>query len=526
MNATATQTSFAGPHWLTGTKARVQEPKRTQPSGFAVRPVVLIVDDTPAHLLAFEGMLRREDVEIVTADSGQAALEILLQRDVAVAIIDVEMPEIDGFELATMMRGVQKTRYVPIIFVTAGAPDEAQIFKGYDVGAVSYLFKPVVEHVLRAKVDAFVEHEKHRQELREADRMREMFIAVLGHDLRNPLGGILMSAELIEPRLDGDDSNDAIAQRIRLGCGRISRMVEQLLDATRLRRDGNVELLPEPADLRALADQILDEFEGGAGRVRLEVFGDTVGTWDVGRVLQVLCNIIGNAFKHSPPGSPVLVCIDGSSEGTLSLRVHNGGDPILEEQRRFLFEPFRRASLPQRGDDGLGLGLYIAKRLVDAHGGVLSFTSTAQGGTCFTATLPRHLQADKKSAPKIARAAVADVRAPRTILVVEDDSAYRLALRDLLQRRGYRVLSTGNPSQAIEAAAAHTGQIDLLLSDVHLPDMGGETLAERLRMTHPSLRVVFMSGLANPPAAPTALIQKPIDSGDLARVLQDALGGP
>jgi signal transduction histidine kinase len=488
--------------------------------------VVLIVDDIPANLLALEGMLRREDIEIVTARSGQAALETLLEQDVAVAIIDVQMPEMDGFELATLMRGVVKTRYVPIIFVTAGSRDEARVFRGYEVGAVDYLFKPVDEQVLRGKVDVFVTLEKHRQELREADRMRAMFIAVLGHDLRNPLGGILMSAQLIERRSDGDDSNDAIVQRIRSNGERMRRMIEQLLDATRFRKDGSVALEPEPADLGALTDQVLGELEGTAGRFRLEVVGNAAGTWDVDRMLQVLSNLIGNAASHSPSESQILVCIDGSSENTLSLRVHNGGSPIPEELHPFLFEPFRRASLHRRGEDGLGLGLYITKQLVDAHGGALSFTSTEQTGTCFTVTLPRHLHAQgTTTTPTIARAAIEDVGAQRTILLVEDEPASRLALSALLQSQGYRVLETAKPSQAIAAAAEYTGQIDLLLSDVRLPEMGGEALAERLRSTHPSMRVIFMSGLPDPPAGATAFVQKPIDFDALARVLEGALSG-
>lgn len=526
MNTDAEQRDFTSRPPMTATSAGSQEPNRNQRGGAAQRPVVLIVDDIPANLLALEGMLRREDIEIVTAGSGQAALEILLEQDVAVAIIDVQMPEMDGFELATLMRGVVKTRYVPIIFVTAGSRDEARVFRGYDVGAVDYLFKPIDEQVLRGKIDVFVALEKHRQELREADRMREMFIAVLGHDLRNPLGGILMSAQLIKRRSDGDDPNEVIVQRIRRNGERMRRMIEQLLDVTRFRKDGSVALEPEPADLRALTDQILSEFEGTAGRIRLEVVGNTAGTWDVGRVLQVLSNLIGNAVRHSPSESPILVSIDGNSENTLSLRVHNGGSPIPEELLPILFEPFRRASLHQRGEEGLGLGLYITKQLVDAHGGALSFTSAERTGTCFTVTLPRHLHVNgTNTTPAIARAAIEDARAQRTILLVEDEPAARLVLGDLLQDQGYRVLVTATPSQAIEAVAAHTGQIDLLLSDVRLPEMGGETLAERLRSTQPGMRVIFMSGLPDPPAGATVFVQKPIDFDDLARVVEDALSG-
>jgi CheY-like chemotaxis protein len=141
--------------------------------GHSRRPLVLLVDDVANNLLALEGLLTRDDIDIRTASSGQAALEILLEEDVAVAIIDVQMPGMDGFELASLMRGVEKTSYVPIIFVTAGSRGMVGVFTGYEIGAVDYLTKPIDEQALRGKVDVFVSLEKHRQALREMDRMRE-----------------------------------------------------------------------------------------------------------------------------------------------------------------------------------------------------------------------------------------------------------------------------------------------------------------------------------------------------------------
>jgi len=183
--------------------------------------VVLIVDDVADNLLAFEGMLRRDDVEIVTALSGRAAPDILLERNVAVAIIDVQMPEMDGFEVAALMRGVEKTRCVPIIFVTAGAREPSRMFKGYEVGAVDYLWKPIDAQVLRSKVDVFVTREKQRQQLLRVDRMRELFIGILGHDLRNPLQSIL-SAERALSRMQNDDAKPKLLETIHHSCARMA----------------------------------------------------------------------------------------------------------------------------------------------------------------------------------------------------------------------------------------------------------------------------------------------------------------
>src|SRR5665213_922504 len=161
----------------------------------------LLVDDLGENLLALSKLVERDDVEVLSAHSGVEALEILLAHEVALALIDVQMPGMDGFELAELMRGSERTRAIPIIFVTAGIGDQSRVFKGYEAGAVDFLYKPVEPRVLRNKVDVFFELNRQRQQLSrdlvertETLRLHEMFTAVLGHDLRNPLSGIMMMA--------------------------------------------------------------------------------------------------------------------------------------------------------------------------------------------------------------------------------------------------------------------------------------------------------------------------------------------
>ena len=492
------------------------------------RPAVLIVDDVHANLVALEAMLRRDDIEIITASSGAAALEILLVRRVAVAIIDVQMPEMDGFELASLIHGVERTRNVPIIFVTAGSHDSARIARGYSTGAVDYLFKPIDELVLRGKVDVFVMLEKSRQRLEEADRMRETFIAVLGHDLRNPLGGMMMNAQLLQRCEDPGDATEHIQRIIHSG-NRMSRMIEQLLDATRFRKDGRVSLVPTAADLHDLAGQIASEFEQSSDRVRLEVVGDTRGSWDTDRIEQVLSNLVGNAISHSPSGACVRVHVDGEQEDTVRVQIHNEGPPIPQHLRATLFEPFRRFELVPRKRQGLGLGLYITQQLVHAHGGVISFESSAESGTCFSVYLPRHVRPTQPSDSQLPQTeSAADVGAPNdvegaTILLVEDNDVARMSLEELLQDSGYRVIASGCPENALALAKDHGGAIDVLLSDIRLPKLSGQQLAQQLRQARPDMRVVFMSGLSEAPTEDAAFIQKPLDLNVLIETLQNVL---
>src|ERR1041385_7218007 len=135
---------------------------------------LLIVDDVAENLVALEALLRRDGVQTLCARSGAEALELLLAHEVAIAVIDVQMPEMDGFELAELMRGAERTKRVPIIFITAGTRDPQRVFKGYDTGAVDFLFKPVDPHILHTKVNVFLELARQRQELASALRLNEM----------------------------------------------------------------------------------------------------------------------------------------------------------------------------------------------------------------------------------------------------------------------------------------------------------------------------------------------------------------
>ena len=349
-------------------------------------PVVLVVDDFAENLLALEGMLRRDDVEIVTALSGRAALDILLERNVAVAIIDVQMPEMDGFELAMLMRGVEKTRCVPIVLVTAGSREPSRMFKGYEIGAVDYLWKPIDARVLRSKVDVFVTLERQRQQLLQVDRTREMFIGVLGHDLRNPLQSILL-AERVLSHSQSDDAKRKSLETIRMSGARMARMIEQILELTRIRFGGGLALSPTTADFRNIIDQVVGEFPEQGNSISVNIVGDSRGAWDIDRLLQVLSNLVGNALEHSPSGMEVRIRVDGTRDDVLEFEVHNGGEGVASELRDVLFEPFRSRDRSR----GLGLGLFICKQVVMAHGGTIGFELSGDLGTCFRTSLPRYI---------------------------------------------------------------------------------------------------------------------------------------
>jgi signal transduction histidine kinase len=356
----------------------------------------LLVDDLEENLLALSALLRRQDVEILTARSGSEALELLLVHDVALALLDVQMPEMDGFELAELMRGSERTRQVPIIFVTAGTRDQHRVFKGYESGAVDFLFKPIEPHILQNKADVFFQLHRNKlrlaQELREKTetlRLNEMLTAVLSHDLRSPLNAVMTSALLIQRRSTEEPVKET-AGRILSSGKRMSRMIEDMLDMARARLAGGIPLKREPADLGALIDRVLSEVKAAYPEQKIEVgqAGDLGGNWDGERLAQVASNLFGNALQHGEPTGVVRVTVDGARPDAVVIKVENSGT-IPPELLPQLFDPFRGARRQTGRTEGLGLGLYIVQQIVLAHGGSVDVQSGNDNRTAFVVRIPR-----------------------------------------------------------------------------------------------------------------------------------------
>lgn len=356
----------------------------------------LLVDDLEDNLVALAALLRREDVEILTARSGAQALELMLVHDVALALLDVHMPDMDGFELAELIRGTERTRHVPLIFITAGVRDQGRMFKGYETGAVDFLYKPVDPHVLLNKAEVFFQ--LHRQKLQLAEdlrertetlRLNEMFVAILGHDLRNPINAILMSANLIE-RLSGNEDVRKASTRITSSGKRMSRMLEDVLDLARARLAGGLQIRPEDSDLGPVVRRVVQEHQLAfpASRIELQLRGDLAGCWDVDRLAQVISNLASNAQQHGQAGEPIVIEVDGSHPDTVSFSVTNAGT-IAPEVLPHIFDPFRGGQQQRGRGDGLGLGLYIVEHIVKSHHGRIEVQSGDDARTTFRVQIPR-----------------------------------------------------------------------------------------------------------------------------------------
>ena len=363
----------------------------------------LLVDDVPENLIALEALLQRDGLEILKAQSGPEALELLLTHsDVALALLDVQMPEMSGFELAELIRGSERTRHIPLIFITAGSREHNWQFRGYESGAVDFLYKPIDPHMLINKANVFFELQRRKQaqarELEErtaALRVNEMFTAVLSHDLRTPLMSISAAATVLKRQPD-TDRVAVLADRVLSSSQRMGRMIEDLLDVTRIRHAGGLALQLGRADMQSIVQRTLDEVQTSFPDRNIEsvLQGDMAGVWDSERLCQVATNIVGNAIHHGAPDQPVRVAVDGTQASVVTVAVSNGGT-IAPELLPHLFDPFRGRDRAPGRHQGLGLWLFISHQVVRANG-VRIDVHSEDGTTLLLVELPRVSPAAEK----------------------------------------------------------------------------------------------------------------------------------
>jgi signal transduction histidine kinase len=345
---------------------------------------ILVVDDSAADRLALTAVLAPLDREVVPASSGEEALKHMLATEFAVVLLDVKMEGIDGFETAGLMRSIRRTRATPIIFVTAFDKCLAEASRAYELGAFDYINKPFDADIVRHKVAGFVRLYEQEEQLRQQD----VYIGVLGHDLRNPLNAIMMAAQTLQSRKSITDEDRLTVERIARAAERMDALIGDILDFTRAKLAGGIPLTRQRTALDEVSKQVVEELQvtHSDRPLIVDVAGDVVGEWDAGRVGQAISNLIDNALQHCTSG-PVHVRVDGTAADVVRIEVSNRGCIASEIVPR-LFEPFRRG---EGNSAGLGLGLYIVREIARAHDGRIDVaTDCARDETTFTIELPRH----------------------------------------------------------------------------------------------------------------------------------------
>lgn len=377
----------------------------SQESGTLAAPLitkVLMVDDRKENLLALEFLLQSEHTQIFKAYSGRDALELLLEHRFALALLDVQMPEINGFELAELMRGSELTKEIPIIFVTAGAIDAKHTFRGYEAGAVDFLYKPLDPRIVKSKVEVFLRMEEQRlqiqtqmAQLQTAIKAREDFLSIASHELRTPLTSLSLQLQLARRSIKLEEgiipAPEKIVKTLELASRQVSklaRLTDDLLDISRIHA-GKLSVIKANVDLAALVREVIErlrpQLDQAGCSLGLELTEPMIVPCEAFRFEQVLTNLISNVIKYAP-GTPITVKLQRANNHAV-LTVSDRGHGIPEDKLETIFDRFERVDAPI-GVSGLGLGLYIVKQIMIAHGGDIHATSTVGQGTTFTGTLP------------------------------------------------------------------------------------------------------------------------------------------
>lgn len=351
-------------------------------------------------------------------------------------------------------------------------------------------------------------------ELERAVRFSELFVGILGHDLRNPLSGIMTAAGLALSRAESERVSKPLG-RILSSAGRMSRMIDQILEFTRVRLGRGLPLERKELDLAEITRQVLDELKGQADDADLhfELRGNPRGNWDGDRLAQLVSNLAGNAVQHRLPSTPVHVTLDGERSDMVTITVENQGT-IPPEILPTIFEPLRGGE-PRKleGASGLGLGLYISQQIAVAHGGAIHVVSDPKEGTRFSVELPR---SPLDEAAVVFGEGTEDVPAVKAtqkkILIVEDDIDIRETLRDVLEDHGYRVECAGNGLEALDTLKRSEPPAAIVL-DLIMPVMTGNELYETMQGDPDLASIPVIVSTSDPSRAPSGvlLMKKPVN---------------
>ena len=521
------------------------------------RARILIVDDLPEKLLVYSTLLEDVDAEIVQARSGTEALKRVLEGSFAVILLDVNMPDIDGLETATLIRGHRNGRHTPIIFITAYA-DEMQTARGYALGAVDYILSPIVAPVLRTKVQVFVDLYKanaalalsnqeletrvkeRTAELEQLSRLKDEFLATMSHELRTPLNAIFGWVTLLRTgRLD-EPTQERALETIERNARAQKRLIEDLLDVSRI-VTGKVALEILPVDPRRVVEAALETMQPAAQAKGVTVVplldtGAATVRGDFARLQQIVCNLLSNAIKFTPSGGQVDVCL-AHRNGEAEISVNDSGQGIKPEFLPLVFDRFRQedGSISRR-HGGLGLGLAIVRHLVELHAGSVEAFSEGEGkGSRFVVRLPTRLGFAKSGAGEetatvpVTSSMLAGVR----LLVVDDEPGARELIANVLQGYGAEVCLAESGQAALTKLFEQRPHV--LVADLGMPGMDGYALIEQVRALDPDFGgqtpAIAVTGYASPLDRLRALqagyqnhVAKPVEPHELAIVIASLTG--
>lgn len=518
---------------------------------------ILLVDDQPARLLAYRVILGSLNENLVEASSGTEALALLMTREFALILLDVNMPDMDGFEAASLIHQHPRFEKTPIIFVTAINVSDMDRIRGYTLGAVDYVMVPIIPEILRSKVTVLAElyrkrrdlelanahlaaaneslrieksrelevlneslrlaniqlehrnlqlqregaeRERAQQRLIEQDRRKDEFLAMLAHELRNPIASLANAINVFKL---GAVRIDPLHEAMQRQLGLLVRLIDDLIDAARI-SSGKLTLRKAPTTLRAIIESAVETvtplLDAGTHPLDVQQPAEDIGLdADAERLSQVFSNLLSNAVKYSDIGSPIEIAARATDD-SVEISFIDHGIGLGDDQQERIFELFTQVDTAvERARGGLGIGLALARRIVEMHEGQLSVESPGLGrGSCFVVRLPRTDLCEIPMPSSIPAPANAQSGGQCRVLVVDDNQDAADTLAMMLQLLGHQAHCIYDPRAVVDAVDAFVP--DIVFLDIGMPGLSGYDVARNLR-AHPggdSLILVAVTGWGQP----------------------------
>jgi len=524
------------------------------------KPKILIVDDLIENLVSLELLLSDFNVEFERATSGMEALRKSVKDDFAMAILDVQMPGMDGYETLSLMRQRKKTKYLPVIFVSAIHQSDLHIIKGIETGAVDFIPKPIIPEILVGKVRIFLDLYHQKQELNsllfqlkennreleiqkrkaeEAARAKSMFLANMSHEIRTPLNGIIGISRILE-RTELKPDQKELTEIITSSGENLLNIINDILDFSKI-ESGQIQLEKIPFELRKIIKTIISLLKFKADEIGLEIRVAIDGNipktliGDPLRINQIITNLANNAIKFTEKGYvEISAAIVEQTEEDIEIliRVTDTGIGISDEGKTKLFKEFSQTETSTtRKYGGTGLGLAICNNLTQLMGGEIGVESEINHGSVFWAKL-KFGKLDKTN--HSAKLAELDIPDNIRVLYAEDNIVNQKVALLLLQHLGISSDIAVNGQQAVDKHSAHP--YDLILMDMQMPVLDGIGATEKIRDIETKSNIVkpayIVAVTANTfsedkqkciAAGMNEFISKPFNENELRSIVKNAI---